>query len=57
MDTFVAVLVQSLTFAGRWETPRAMGLVVAVMGGILAAWAAWYATDRVIAWRQGPEGD
>lgn len=57
MDTFVAVLVQSLTFAGRWETPRAMGLVVAVMGGILAAWAAWFATDRVIAWRQGPEGD
>ncbi|HEX6468157.1 MAG TPA: hypothetical protein VF069_03605 [Streptosporangiaceae bacterium] len=48
--TLLAVLLRSVVFVHH--ALALLGTFVAVLGGLLAAYASWRLTDRVIAWRE-----
>jgi hypothetical protein len=48
--TLLAVLVRSVVFVHH--AVALLGTIAAVAGGLLAAYASWRLTDRVIAWRE-----
>jgi hypothetical protein len=48
--TLLAVLIRSVTFVHH--AVALLGTTAAVLGGLLAAYASWQLTDRVIAWRE-----
>ena len=57
METLLALAAFSLNFTTEVRDSALPGLVLAVLGAIVAAYAGWHATDRLIAWRERPEQD
>ncbi|HEU5156394.1 MAG TPA: hypothetical protein VFU43_05310 [Streptosporangiaceae bacterium] len=50
IDAMLDLLVRSTTFMNH--AVALLGTIVAVLGGLLAAYLGWHLTDRLIAWRQ-----
>lgn len=55
LQVTLAVLVRS--HALTTEARPLIGLVAAVLAAVLASYASWHLTDRVVAWRRGADHD
>ncbi len=57
METLLSLATQSLAYTDDFQGSALPMLLVMVAGAVLAAYAGWHVTDKIIAWRQRPEED
>jgi hypothetical protein len=50
VDAMLNLLAQSSSFMTHFAS--LLGVVGAVLGAVLASYASWHLTDRLLAWRQ-----
>ncbi|MGI8328638.1 hypothetical protein ACRYCC_01665 [Actinomadura scrupuli] len=55
MEILLAYVLQTSTSLN--QVRPLIGLAAGILAAILASYASWHVTDRLIAWRQRPEED